>query len=502
MENEKWTSEEMKKTIHDMAWHLKKHSDDVNALKIAQEKMKAELNEKFEKQENQFVDVKASLERLTEEEEIASKSVYEELLGKSKDGVLSTLGYANAIDSALYRPKSYFNIAKGWIKSGSAYDVNNEIFLMNDFCYLFGMAKAIHMNLKGTPTTYEQVVKGFDTYQILKHELSMKPELRKALKAMDLTLNSDWVPTGMSAQLIDDIRLELRVANLFPTMTMPARSGSWDVPVQGSRMDAYLVAENTADTGQTKAKAGTPSTGKMTFTAVKHALRILWSYEFDEDSILAVMPFVRSEMIAALSGGWDNAIINGDITATHMDSDITTATDVEKSFRGLRKESGNSSGDAAVDISTLSTANLRSIRKAMGKYGVKDCAWITGISGFVQLLSLDEVITADKFGSAATILTGQMAALDGFPVVVSEFVREDLNASGVYDNATKTKTIILLANKKGFWNAQKPGGIMVESARDIENQQNIAVASHRLDFKKTHSPSSGALVGIGYNLTT
>lgn len=498
-----WTPDEMKKTIHDMAEHVKKHADDVNALKTAQEKMKAELNDQFAKQENKFVEVQATLEKLTEEEEIASKSVYEEMLGKSKDGVLSTLGYANAVDSALYRPKSKYHIAKGWIHSKESYDVNDEIFLMNDFCYLFGMAKAIHMNLSGTPTTYHDVVKSFDTYKILKHELSMKPELRKALKAMDLTLNADWVPTGMSAQLIDDIRLELRVANLFPTMTMPNRAGSWDVPIQGARMAAYLVAENTADTGQTKAGARTPSSAKMTFTAIKHALRILWSYEFDEDSILAVMPFVRSEMVAALAGSWDDAIINGDTAATHMDDPAySSATDVCKSFDGLRKTSGNSAGDAAVDISTLSVANLRAIRKAMGKYGVKDCTWVTSISGFIQMLSLTEVLTVDKFGGGATLLTGQLASLDGFPLIVSEYVREDLNASGVYDDSTKTKTVVLLTNTKTFWNAQKPGGILVETAKDIENQQNIVVASHRLDFKKTHTPTSGALVGVGYNLTS
>jgi len=233
---------------------------------------------------------------------------------------------------------------------------------------------------------------------------------------------------------------------------------------------------------------------------------MLFSDEMDEDSAIAIMPLLRMELIQAIADAQENAILNGDTASTHMDSDITSALDVCKSWIGLRKHGNNSSGNAAVDISTLSTSNLRAIRKAMGKYGVnpKKNAWITGISGFIQMLSITEVITMDKFGSKATILNGQLAQFDGSPVMVSEFMRQDLNTSGVYDGTTETDTEILLVHTPAFRNAEKPGGLKIETARDIETGQNIAVAHRRLDFKQVNSPVGTAeeTVGVGYSLTS
>jgi len=237
----------------------------------------------------------------------------------------------------------------------------------------------------------------------------------------------------------------------------------------------------------------------------KIGLRMLWSYEMNEDSILAMAPLVRAELAQSMADAYENMIINGDNSTTHMDSDVTSSSDVRTAFQGLRKYSGNSAGNAAVDISTLSLDVLRNIEKAMGRFAANPAqrAWVTGISGMVEMMKIDETITIDKFGPEATIKQGQLAMLDGSPVIVSEFMRENLNASGVYDGVTMTKTEILLSNLPVFWTAQKPGGVMIETDRDIETQQNIAVASHRVDFQQSREPgSSEATVGVGYNLTS
>ena len=94
-----------------------------------------------------------------------------------------------------------------------------------------------------------------------------------------------------------------------------------------------------------------------------------------------------------------------------------------------------------------------------------------------------------------------MANLDGAPIIISEFIKQDLNASGVFDNTTKTKTHILLANTRAFYTAEKPSGLQVETDRDIETQQNIAVATRRVSFAQVMTPGSGEeTVGNGYNL--
>ena len=414
-------------------------------------------------------------------------------------------GYNDPISRAIYKPDTKWSKKHGWQNGGNGYGADDIVMQLNDSLLLMGMHKAIASARSGNPMSYSQAVKSFDSYNLFRYELERNSELRKAMDSATSGEGSEWVPTMFSSQLIDDIRLALRVSALFPSITMPAGAGSFDVPVQGARRDAYLVGEATADSGNTAYPAGTPPTSKVTFTAIKHALRILFSDELEEDSAIAIMPLVRSELVYALANAEENSVINGDITGTHMDSNVTVATDIQKSFSGLRKLSGGSSGDAAVDIGTLSLANLRSIRQGMGKFGTNpaDLAWVVGLSGYIQLLGLNEVVTVDKFGPQATVSNGTLGFLDGIPIVVSEHIKQDLNATGVYDNTTKTKTVMLLAHKASFYKAEKPGGLKVESDRDINIGQNIMVASRRFDFKEVIADGADeANVGLGYNLTS
>jgi hypothetical protein len=67
-------------------------------------------------------------------------------------------------------------------------------------------------------------------------------------------------------------------------------------------------------------------------------------------------------------------------------------------------------------------ALLRTTRFLMaGKYSVKpeNLAWVVDASTYATWLGLTEVITIDKFGPNATVLTGQLATVDGIPVIVS-----------------------------------------------------------------------------------
>ena len=377
----------------------------------------------------------------TEVEENTDRSVFDVVM-KEGSTVREQWGYDDPISRALYKPATTWSRAGGWQKT-SSYDCDPILHDLNDALYLTGMHKAITSQTSpSNAMTYTQAVKGLDSYNLFKYEMERSADLRKAMSSAAGS-GGEFIPTGLSASLVDDIRLQLKVAALFPRITMPAKFGSWELPVRGARRDAYLVGENTADSG-TKIGVATPPSAKVTFSAVKHGLRMLFSYELDEDSAIAVMPLVREELVQALVDAEEIAVVNGNSSATHHDSDTHAgaATLVAKSWDGLRAFSGNNTGNACVDISTLSVANLRSIRKSMGRFGVNssDCAWICGISGFIQLLGLAEVLTMDKFGPAATIKNGQLANLDGSPIIISEFVRQDLNATGVFDNSTKTNS--------------------------------------------------------------
>jgi len=224
-----------------------------------------------------------------------------------------------------------------------------------------------------------------------------------------------------------------------------------------------------------------------------------------EDAAVAILPIVLQTLQQSMADGMETALINGDTSATHQDSDVISADDVRKSFQGLRNYAGGSSGQAAVDLSTISIANFRNIRKGMGRYGIipTDLANLMSISAYIQALSIEEVETVEKFGLEATVKSGILGVMDGSPIVVSEFIRQDLNTTGVYDGATVTDTITLTVNTRAFWVANK-GPIRSETARDPKQGQSYSVISHRFDFKQTQTPDTSIeqTVGLGYSITS
>ncbi len=309
--------------------------------------------------------------------------------------------------------------------------------------------------------------------------------------SLETGYGAEWIPTNFSADMIDMIKLELKVSALHPRISMP--SDPFKIPGKKSSSSAKLVANGVAPTGS---RVGTR---QIVLNAIKLMDYVPVTYEMEEDSIIPILPMVKADLAIALAEGNEDATINGDTTASHQDSDVTDGEDPRKAWKGYRKLvlSG-----AKQDLGTLSIANVRNIRKKMGKYGidVKNLAYVTGISGYNQLMGLDDVKTIDKYGPMATILTGELAKLDGIPIIVSEKIREDLNASGVYDGTTTTKTALLLVRRDAFLYGDRRE-VVIETDRVIKSQTTDLVASQRVAFEPRFDATTETIVGLGYNLT-
>uniref|UniRef100_A0A6M3KWW7 Putative capsid protein n=1 Tax=viral metagenome TaxID=1070528 RepID=A0A6M3KWW7_9ZZZZ len=325
--------------------------------------------------------------------------------------------------------------------------------------------------------------------------------LKKALDTATASEGLEWIPTGFSAALIDLVRVQLKVSALFRRFTMP--TNPYKFPVVSSDMTGYLQSESIVDEAQ-KLRASTAGTTNLELSAVKLAARALFSEEISEDSVVPILSWIKDQIALALATAEEKALINGDTTATHQDSNVTAAYDAQKAWNGLRKLVVSA---AKVDIATLNIENIRSIRKAMGKYGVDPAklAYICSINGYIQLLSLKDsnsvqvVTTVDKYGANATILSGELGKLDGSPIIVSEWVYNNLNGSGVYDGVTTTKTAIVVPYIPAFIIGDRRR-VTVKTAQDIETDQQIVVATQRLDFHPFFATTE-KMVGLGYNLT-
>ena len=313
-------------------------------------------------------------------------------------------------------------------------------------------------------------------------------------KALDLSTGTgaEWVPTYFSTEMLDRIELELKVAKLFQIYKVD--SPKYQFMQRKGTLSAYLV--NAAD--QITEESLSNYTGQVTGTTNKIAVYLPVADEVVEGNPSALQ-LVKDDIAHTIAAAIENAIINGDDSDTHMDSDVTSSTDPRKAWKGLRKlvtsSAKQDAGNTAPDAS-----DLRAVRKKMGKYGVdpNDLAWVVGPAGYYHIMNLTETKTVDKFGEEATLKTGKIDVFDGIEVVPSGYVRENLNAEGVYDGTTTDRTVVLLVNKRAFmlvWLRQ----IKLESARNIRRQATELVGVAELDFVP-RIVSTETIVGMLYNV--
>ncbi len=331
-------------------------------------------------------------------------------------------------------------------------------------------------------------------------------EFSRAFNETTSTAGLNWVPSVLSAQMMDLVQAELRVAGLFPAITMTSKTLDW--PVLGGDLVAYLMGESTADGTDTAISASTATTNKVTFSAVKMAVRTFASSEVIEDSIVNMVSFILGNAAKVLARGTEDALINGEYNAVTMDgATFNPANGVRRAWSGLRFYSlMTGSYPAKVDMggAAVTEAKLLDVQMNMGIYGSnpKAFTWVTGFRGLKSIMKLSSMLTLEKLGPNATILTGQVGALFGSPVILSEFVF-DQKATGVYgDGLTRTFGSILGVYRDAFGLASRRAvNINASSDRYIEQDQTVFVGTQRQDFKPFFTPSASvAPVGILYNI--
>lgn len=342
--------------------------------------------------------------------------------------------------------------------------------------------------------------KGFEVAREHRAFKNRWSDIKNALDVDTAAEGGNWVPTGIGASMHEKVRASGKVAALFERVDIPTNPWKW--PVEGGDATAYRVAEPTTDT-ETKFTVSTSGTQAATFDAEIFGVRQLISRSLDADSALAILPFIQRKTIQAFVDAEEKAILDGDTDGTHQDSDIGASTTAAvTAWDGLRKRGLAETTQA---ITTSTTANLALLRKAMGKWGVNpaDLAFIVGVSSYLVLQSDSNLLTVDKMGPQATILNGQVGSIFGVPVIVSEWVRENLNASGVYDGITTTKTYALCVNRREWAMGQRMAlDIQTDDSIYRETFQRVMVGFMREDFQPIASASTDDNTSIGYNITS
>jgi len=305
--------------------------------------------------------------------------------------------------------------------------------------------------------------------------------IEKAVKPSDI---ASWAAEEFSNDVIEKLEHELMVANLFPTLTMPDSRQTLSIPARTGNLSAYLIAP-AADAVESAITGG-----KVSFEVKKFKAFSAIADESDPELVTAVTDLTQMELVRSIARGMENAVINGDTA-------FATANDVRKAFDGLRKFANANAVDMGGAVVTA--AKINATRKAMGIWGINqnDLALLVSPSAYFQLLDVEQFQTVDKFGPMATVVAGEVGKVFGIPVIVSEYIAEDLETSGADNAGTGATTQAVLVNKNYFAMVAR-GGVVVERDRNIIAGVENMVASRHLTFGKLYTAGTpiAALVNV------
>ena len=317
---------------------------------------------------------------------------------------------------------------------------------------------------------------------ILDSSFAKNAGLRSMVRAFSSTGVGDgdeWVPTVISSNYVEEYELERKISAAIKEL--PMTSSPWEMPVQTDVTRSRLIGEGVAITDNNF------GTDKIQFSAKKLGEYFLLPEELNEDSAPAILELARREIVESQVRAVEDALINGDDGVTHMDSDTLASDSNRKAWKGLRKLALLASSTVDFNGGALTETLLSDMRKLMGKYGVnpKQLAWVSGPSGYSQVMRLPSVVTLEKFGPQATVLTGALAIFGGIPWIVSEYVREDVNASGSFDGLVSNRTTLHLVNISRFMiGRRRPIRVRVQQESIVflhrEHKAECRVRSHFL----------------------
>lgn len=320
------------------------------------------------------------------------------------------------------------------------------------------------------------VLKG---YRALRREAGTK-----AMTSTGANAGDEWVPTFATAELWRDVHLQTEVAANIQRVAMT--TNPYTLPTLDDDMEFKLAStENTAVT------ASDPDTGNATLTAVKVQAEVDFSGEFTEDSIVPAIPSLRATLVRRGAQTIDDLIVHSDTETggtgnVNSDNGAPAADSFYLAFNGLRKfavvtNSGQTSNVAAA----LTNTNFTTIRALLGKYGARasDLRIVTGVSTFLTMGSIAEVLTLEKYGPNATILRGELARFQNIPILLSEAIPgtswDKIAADGKSDTTVGTTGWLVLFNVNA-WRSGFRREFQIESWRDIKKDQNVLVASFRM----------------------
>lgn len=309
-------------------------------------------------------------------------------------------------------------------------------------------------------------------------------DLNAVLRTMVSANYGDIIDTALADAMWEDIVVAARVANSLDATPMPTNpfkipTGFGD-PTWRKGVEAQATTSSDLDVGG------------VTLTATELVAEVDWSYTLDEDTVIQLMPQVRRAITR--SGGLivDAFVLNADsstsdnINATTPPADAYYLSEGQDGIRHLPLVDNPAMTVDAGGSALTDSAVVEAYAK-LDKYGENpsDLVFVmntrTYVQGFLKAgagAPAENLMTLDKIGQDAIVITGQVASYRGVPLVVSDRIPLTSANGKVTDTGPNDKGQVILFNRRR-WVLGFRRNLLVEVERDIRGRKFYIVASIR-----------------------
>lgn len=291
-------------------------------------------------------------------------------------------------------------------------------------------------------------------------------------RAMD-TAESGFGAELVGAQYVRDMWMAARQMDSIvgDIRTIPQTDPTTYIPIDGALPEMLFVGENTSASASAYTTSKTASS-RRTLTAKKFTIQQVWSAELSEDSIVAFTPFLREQLNASAALHLGSAFYNGDETNAgtgNINLDDANPADTKHylAFDGIRHYwLVDATGQGVNQAGALDLGNINVIRgrlngtdddvdNAVGNINwgtnARELRLVADWDTYMALLDSDKVVTVDKYGAGATIITGELGSLYGIPIISPGYaIKTDTDGKAVDTEATNSRGQITLYNPRGW----------------------------------------------------
>ena len=317
---------------------------------------------------------------------------------------------------------------------------------------------------------------------------ALQPAITKAFNDQSGT-GAEFIPDQFISDLYQTFQLPKRLRGLLTRVQ--ADRNTLLIPRLNRGGRPYIKGEITVDSPLAQYTTSTPATGQSTINIKGLASSYVLDDAAVEDAALAVLPIFSQQIAQDLEDAFEDCMINGDTAATHQDdianwnirsrwgaAGLGGSSDHRRTFNGMRAAAYDQSNTAAKAGASLAASDILAGMASLGELGASNLVMVVSPEFMIEsLMGLQEVITIDKFGPAASVLSGQIGSIFNVPIIMSRFLSNDLFTSGLYTGSGAT-TGFLLFNAASYYLYERRG-IVVEQDKDISAGAIRLVATYR-----------------------